>query len=166
MALEKTITANGSHGKHRFTLNVKESSTNYSSSFIDYIFTISPIQTGWRWSGWGSNISYEIVFKYRQQGDEEDTILKFTGTIPSYNGSSTINLKTGSNIEIPHDSDGTRTINISFKVTDTANGKNSSGQYYTPGNASANDNFILSVLHTPPTINNLAIQEINSNLIT
>ena len=166
MALEKTISANGSHGRHTFTLKVTEDSTNSTSSFIGYTFKLSPIQTGWRWSGWGSKIYYEINIKYRKQGESQDTVLKYTGNIPSYDGSSVVTLKSGTNIEIPHDPDGTRTINISFKVTDTANGKNSSGQYYTPGNANANDNFVLSVLHTPPTISNVAIQEINATLTT
>lgn len=151
MALSKTITANGSHGHHKFTLKVNEDRTELSSSFLSFTFTLSPTNpySQYDWYGWGSRISYSITI-----GDNP-----YTGTIPNYNGTSTVTLKSGSNIQIEHESDGTKTINILFTVTDTT------GQTYTPGNASASDTFTLSVLHTPPEINNITIEEINSTLI-
>lgn len=148
MAITKTITANGSNGHHKFALRVNEDTTSGNSSFMGYSFTLSPIQTGWDWYGWGSKISYEIKI-----GDNT-----FNGTISDYNGSSTITLSSGSNIEVPHNSDGTKTINISFSVTDTT------GQSYTCGNASDSSDMVLSVLHKAPEITSVDLVENNAKL--
>ena len=152
MAIQsKSIISNASRGHHRFTLNVVEDSTSGNSSFDSFSFVLSPLQNGWDWSDWGDRISYQIAI-----GDNI-----YTGTIPNYNGSSTVTLKSGNNIEIPHNTDGTKTINISFTVTDTT------GQSYTCGNASASDTFKLTDLHKAPDITNCTITaENNSQLST
>ena len=150
MALEKIITANGSKGHHKFTLKVVEDRTELNSSFLSFTFVIAPISKGYDWSGWGSKISYTITI-----GNNT-----FSGTIPSYNGSSTVTLKSGSNIEIEHESDGTKTINVAFNVKDGAN------KSYTCGNASSTSTFTLSVLHTPPEINSVSIEEIDSTMMS
>lgn len=132
MALQtKTITANGSKGHHVFTLIVNEDSTNIETnkSSGTYTFQISPIQTGWDWSGWGNNISYS--------GSIGDTT--FSGTIPQYNGSSIITLSSGS-FKIKHNTDGNKTISISFSVTDNT------GVNYTCGNASASGEMTLTYI--------------------
>ena len=82
----------------------------------------------------------------------------YSGTIPAYDGRSTVTLYSASNIEIPHNFDGTKTINVGFSVSDGA------GQSYTPGNASISDTFTLSVLHKAPLITNVAIAETNAQL--
>ena len=147
MALQtKTLNANGSKGHHKFTLKVNEETTSGNSSFVSYTFTITPIQNGWDW--YGHNISYSIVIGSNT----------YNGTIPSYNGSSTVTLKSGSNIEIQHDTDGTKTINVSFNVVDN------SGQSYTCGNASASDTFKLTDLHKAPTLNSISFVE-NSSVL-
>lgn len=146
--ITKTINANGSNGHHKFALRVSEDTTSGNSSFMGYSFTLSPIQAGWDWYGWGSKISYEIKI-----GDNT-----FNGTISDYNGSSTITLSSGSNIEVPHNSDGTKTINISFSVTDTT------GQSYTCGNASDSSDMVLSVLHKAPEITSVDLVENNTKL--
>lgn len=148
MALEKTITANGSRGHHKFTLKVVEDRTDTNNSYLSFTFVLSPIVRNYDWSSWGSRISYSITIGTNT----------YTGTIPSYNGTSTVTLKSGTNIQIEHDSDGTKTINVAFNVYDTA------GQSYTPGNASASSTFTLSVLHTPPEINSVNITEIDSTM--
>ena len=149
MALQtKTLTANGSKGHHKFTLKVNEETTSGNSSFMSYSFTIAPIQNGWNWSGWGSSISYSITVGGNV----------YTGTIPSYNGSSTVTLKSGSNIEIAHNTDGTKTINISFTVTDNT------GQSYTCGSASSSSTFKLMDLHKPPVVSISSVTEQNSLL--
>ena len=150
MAITKTITANGSKGHHRFSLKVNEDTTSGNSSFTSFSFTLAPIQTGWdwNWSGQPEKISYEIKI-----GDNP-----YTGNIPIYNGSSTITLKSGSNIEIPHNSDGTKTIDISFSVTDTT------GANYTCGNASSSSTLTLSVLHKAPEITTVSVIESNTQL--
>ena len=121
MAITKTITANGSKGHHRFSLKVNEDRTSGNTSFTSFSFKMEPIQTGWDWNGWNDKVSYQIKI-----GDKT-----YNGTIPSYNGSSTVTLKSESNIEIPHNTDGTKTIDISFSVKDTT------GVNYTCGDASA-----------------------------
>ena len=148
MALNKTITANGSRNHHRFTLSVNEDSTQGNSSLISFTFTISPIVQGYDWYNWGGRISYSVTI-----GNNT-----YSGTIPSYDGRSTVVLNSASNIEIPHNADGTKTINVAFSVSDGA------GQSYTCGNASANDTFTLSVLHKAPVISNVAIAETNLQL--
>ena len=148
MTLNKTIYADGSKGHHRFTLSVNEDSTKDNNSINSFNFSIAPLVSGWNWSGWGGSISYLIWI-----GDNT-----YSGTIPAYDGYSTVVLNSASGIEIPHNADGTRTINIGFTVTDGAN------QRYTCGNASASDTFTLSVLHKAPLITNVAIAETNSQL--
>lgn len=110
-----TISSNGSLNHHKFTLNVVENIESYS---INYSFILSPIQSGWNWSGWSSKISYSINIGNKI----------FSGTIPSYDGSSTITLSSG-NINLKDINNDT--ITISFSVSD------STGQSYTCGSASA-----------------------------
>lgn len=133
MALQtKTITANGAKGHHKFTLNVIEDSIdiNNNKSILNFNFKLSPIKTGWDWSGWGSSISYSIAIGSNT----------YSGTIPSYDGSSTVELKSGSNISIPHENNGDKKISVSFTLTDGA------GQSYTPGNASASGTMELTTI--------------------
>ena len=148
MAVSKTLTANGSKGHHKFTLTVNESSTSGNSSFMSYSFTIAPIQSGWDW--YGFNIPYSITIGSNT----------YTGSISSYNGSSTVTLKSGSNIEIAHDTDGTKTINVSFTVTDNT------GQSYTCGNASASGSMTLTALHKAPEIETAEMTETNQAMIS
>lgn len=143
MALAKTLSANGSKGHHKFTLRVSEDSTSGNSSIISYTFTISPIQNGYDWSDWGSSISYSITLGTNI----------YTGTIPAYNGRTIVTLKSGSNIEIAHNSDGTKTIEIEFSVSDSTNVN------YTCGTASASDTFKLTDLHKAPELTLSSVQE-------
>ena len=134
MALQtKTITANGSKGHHVFTLIVNEDSTNIETnkSLGTYSFQLSPIQTGWNWN-WSGNperISYSITIGTNT----------YSGTIGIYDGSSTVTLKSGS-FEIEHNTDGNKTISISFSVTDNT------GANYTCGNASASGEMTLTYI--------------------
>jgi len=148
MALSKTLTANGSKGHHRFTLSVTESSTSGNSSFLSYSLQISPIQSGWDWNASGVNYSITIGSN------------TYTGPIYSYNGTSTTTIKSGSNLEIAHDSDGTKTINIGFSITD------STGYSFTPGSASASDTFTLTPLHKAPDITAMTITAENNAQLT
>jgi hypothetical protein len=150
MAIAKTIIANGSKGHHKFSLTVTEDRTSGNSSFLSFSFVLSPIQTGWDWAGWGGNISYVINI-----GNNS-----YNGTIASYNGSSSVTLRSGSNIEIAHETDGSKTIDISFSVTDT------SGVNYTCGNANQKGTLELSRLHEAPTFNGLSFKEINQQLVS
>ena len=130
------ITANGAKGHHKFTLTVTETETNSAAntSNVSFDFKISPIQAKWDWSGW-SSIKYSIKIN----GTE------YTGTIPSYDGSSTVTLKSGTQT-VSHNTDGTKTISYSFSVTDGA------GKSYTPGNASASGTLALTTIIRRATI--------------
>ena len=130
MALQsKTITGNGSRGHHGFTLTVTENSKNdgANTSSISYTFKISPIQSGWDWNTQGTNISYTITINGTN----------YTGTIPDYNGSSTVTLKSGT-LNVAHDATGTKTMSFSFGVRDR------DGLSYTCGSASASGSMVLT----------------------
>lgn len=130
MALQsKTITGNGSRKHHKFTLTVTENSKNDSAntSNISFKFILSPIQSGWNWATQGSNISYNITINGTH----------YTGTIPNYDGSSTVTLKSDT-LNVAHDAAGTKTMSFSFKVTDR------DGLSYTCGSASASGSMTLT----------------------
>lgn len=124
MALQtKTISANGSKGHHKFTLAVSEESTIISSNSSPMKITLkmSPIQTGWDWNGFSGKIKYKITVN----GEEKE------GNLPTvYDGKSTITIVEYTQ-DVEHDSNGKKTIDISFSISD------SSGQNYTPGTVDA-----------------------------
>ena len=124
-----TISANGAKGHHKFTLEVIENSTSTAdnTSSLSFTFKLSPIQTSWNWADWGSAISYTININGTN----------YTGTIPAYDGYSTVTLKSGS-LTVAHNTDGTKSINYSFSVDDNAD------QRYTCGDASARGTMALS----------------------
>ena len=140
MALTKTLAANGAKGHHKFTLTVTEKSTSTSNntSSVSFSFVISPVKKGWNWYDWGTNISYTVTINGS----------KYTGSIPAYDGYSTVTLKSSS-LSVKHSSDGSKTINISFSVTDGA------GQYYTCGKASASGRMALTTI---PRASSFSIQ--------
>jgi len=147
--ITKTITKTGSKGHHIFTLTVQEDSTSSNSSFLSFTFKISATNSSWQWRSY-NNITYTITINGTN----------YTGTIPNFNGSTTT-LKTANNIEVAHETDGTKTINISFSVTDP-----NTSVTYTCGNASASSTMTLTSLHTPPTIGNVTITEVNPRIGT
>lgn len=125
-----TLTANGSKGHHKFTLNVIEDSTSSNDSYLSFKFILSSVQKSWNWSSMGSKISYVVYINDSS----------YAGKIPAYDGKSEVVLKTDSNIKVPHNDDGTKTINISFKVTDKTS------YNYTSGNASNNGTMELTTI--------------------
>ena len=148
-----SITANGSKGHHKFILNVSEASYNVANNYssISFSFQIAPIQTSWNWELWGDKISYSITVNGTN----------YTGTIPAYDGYSTVTLKSGS-FNVAHNSDGTKTISYSFSVTD------STGQIYTSGNASASGTLALTTIPraTTPTLSATSVTMGSSVTIT
>lgn len=145
--ITKTITANGSKGHHKFTLKVNEDRTSGNSSFMSFSFVLSPIQTGWDWDA--SGVNYYITI-----GNKE-----YSGPIYRYNGSSTVTIAGEGNIEIPHETDGTKTIDIAFNVVD------STSYSFTPGNAKASSTLELTKLHEPPMLSSVSYKETNQQLI-
>lgn len=128
-----TISAYGSKNhKHKFSLIVTE--TSYSiennTSQIEFDFRLSE-DSGYYfdWNSWGSAISYTVTIDGTN----------YTGSIPEYTPSvSGTSLKRMTGITIPHQTDGTKTINISFNV------KDNSGASYTCGNASKSGTLTLT----------------------
>lgn len=128
-----TISAYGSKNhKHKFSLIVTE--TSYSiennTSQIEFDFRLSE-DSGYYfdWNSWGSAISYTVTIDGTN----------YTGSIPEYTPSvSGTSLKRMTGITIPHQTDGTKTINISFNV------KDNTGASYTCGNASKSGTLTLT----------------------
>lgn len=153
-----SISANGSKGHHKFTLTVTEKSTSaeLNTSTISYSFQLSPITKGYDWYNW-TNPSRTISYTVNINGTA------YTGTIPNYDGSSTVTLKSGTQT-VSHNTDGTKKISYSFSVTDTA------GQDYTSGNASASGEMTLTALTRPatgaaPTINTTRVMDTNATTV-
>lgn len=145
-----SISANGSKGHHKFTLNVTEDYIDKDSnvSYVGFTFVLSSLGGGWDWEGWGSNVSYVVTVA----GE------RFTGTIPNYDGYSNVTLKSSS-LEIIHDDDGSKTISFSFTVTDTT------GQNYTSGNASASGSMALTNIPQYLSINSVEVTNKTENSV-
>ena len=145
-----SISANGSKGHHKFTLNVTETSTSSANntSSLSFSFVISPIQTSWNWEQWGANINYVVTINGTQ----------YTGSIPNYDGYSSVTLKSGTQI-VTHNTDGSKSISYSFSVTDT------SGQSYTCGNASASGTMALTTIPRYLTITTFDITSITETSV-
>lgn len=122
-----------SRSHHYFTLNVNEVANsinvNNNTSDVSYSFILSPKVKGYDWSI-GNQITYTITINGTAVA---------TGHIPSYNGTSTVTLESGT-VTIPHNNDGTKTIDISFNVTD------STSYSFTCGNASGSDTLALTTI--------------------
>lgn len=138
----ESISANGSKGHHKFTLSVNEDSQSVANntSTVGFNFTISSLGGGWKWEGWGASISYVVTINGT----------RYTGTIPIYDGNSTVSLNSGK-INVAHNTDGTKSFSYSFSVTDT------SGQTYTCGSASASGTMVLNTIARYLTINSVEI---------
>lgn len=144
-----SVTGNGSKGHHSFTLEVNEVANSQSlennTSDITFTFKIAPRTSGYNWNGWGSYISYKVIIN----GTE------YSGTIPSYNGSSTVTLKSGTQT-IQHDNDGNKTVAFSFSVSD------STGVSYTCGSASGSGTLALAQIPRASTISSITGNQIGS----
>lgn len=131
MALQsKTISAKGSRGHHTFSLTVTEDNTNVSTneSVLSFEFKLVD-DNNWFWSAQGTYVSYKITIGSHT----------YEGYIPHHT-TVTTNVRSESNISELHNSDGTKTINIGFTVTD------SSSISYLPGNASSSSTMTLTTI--------------------
>lgn len=142
-----SISANGSKGHHKFTLNVtnklEDTSIKDNASTVSFSFILSSLGGGWNWEQWGANITYTVTINGN----------KYTGSIANYDGYSDVTLKSGS-FAVAHNSDGNKTISYSFSVTDT------SGTTYTCGNASASGSMALATIPRYLSITSLNITNI------
>lgn len=132
MALQtKSISANGSRGHHKFTLNVVENSTSVdnNTSSVSWSLVLSPIGSGWDW--YYSN-QVPVTYSVTVNGQTK------TGNIMNYNGSSTITVASGSQT-IAHNADGNKTISFSFSIS-------SLNYSYLPGSASNSGSMALTFI--------------------
>ena len=114
-----SISANGSKGHHKFTLNVNESGTSIpnNTSTVSWSFILSPIQAGWDWY-------YTDAVKYTINVAGKT----YSGSINNYDGSSTVTVRSGT-VTVTHNPGGDKRISFSFSVT-------SLDISYLPGSAS------------------------------
>jgi len=129
-----TVTIEGSRNLVYVDLNVSESSYDISSntSNLSYSVVIRKGSKSWNtsWASWGQ----KIYVSYSIHGNN------YTTYIPTYNYNGQVppgsTIASGTINNVSHNADGTKSIAFGISLTDNANGKNSSGTYYTPGNAS------------------------------
>lgn len=140
-----SISANGSRGHHRFTLNVNETGTNAGAnqSTVSFSLVLSPIQSGWDW-----NYTQTVPVKYSISINGNN----YSGNIMSYNGSSTVTVRSGS-LTVPHNADGSKTIGFSFSIS-------SINRPILPGNASASGSLTLTKFQRKPSYNSVSASEI------
>lgn len=127
-----SISANGSRGHHKFTLNVWESyvsdgASNYSTT--NWSLILSPIANGWDW-----NYSSTVPVTWAVGIDGNN----YNGNIMSYDGRSTVEVASGS-LNITHDSEGYKSIGFDFSIS-------SINVSYLPGSASASGSMQLTTI--------------------
>lgn len=109
MALKTAaISANGSKGHHKFTLNIVENSIDQkkNTSSVSWNFVLSPLSTGYNWV-YSSTVP--VWYSLTINGET------YTGNIMSYDGRSTVTIRSGT-MTITHDTNGKKTIYFSLGV--------------------------------------------------
>lgn len=125
-----TISATGSRGHHKFTLDVWENGTNTANntSSCGYKFTMY----GGTWDfSWGGKF---ITWKLNIGGKA------YSGKFSQYTKNATLTLSSGNDISVSHNVDGSKKLDFSFSVTDEI------GQSYTTGNCSASGSMNLTAI--------------------
>lgn len=124
-----SISANGSRGHHKFTLNVTETGVDIANniSTISWSFVLSSLGGGYDW-----RYSSTVPVTYSLTIDGA----VYSGNIMNYDGNSTVTIQSGSFVT-GHNSDGTKTIHFSFGVS----GLNLS---YLPGTANSSGSMVLT----------------------
>lgn len=153
-----SISANGSHGHHKFTMNVYENSIGSSSennSSMSWELILSPIQKKWGWASWGQKIYADITFN----GSTKRVY------IPDYDGTSTVTIASGT-ATVAHSDDGSGSVSFSFSIVDNGNGKNTSGYYYTPGDADEDGSMTLTKIARAPYYNSVSSSSITQTSAT
>lgn len=130
MAVTKTITARGSKGHHTYNLTVTEMGTNTTNntSTLSFDFTLVD-DNNWYWESQGTRVAYEITIGSHT----------YSGYIPHHT-TQTTDVRSETGITETHNNDGTKTINISFTVTD------STSISYLSGDASASGTLTLTTI--------------------
>ncbi len=148
-----SCSGNGSRGHHKFTLNVNETyvsdgANNYST--VSWSLVLSPIVIGYNWDYSGTvPVKYSVTINGTT----------YTGNIMSYNGSSTVTVASGS-LNVTHNSDGSKSINFSFNISENISAS------YLPGSASGNGSLTLTKIGRYLTITEFKVTSTNLNSIT
>lgn len=124
-----SISANGSRGHHKFTLNVTETGVDIANniSTISWSFVLSSLDGGYDW-----RYSSTVPVTYSLTIDGA----VYSGNIMNYDGNSTVTIQSGSFVT-GHNSDGTKTIHFSFGVS-------SLNLSYLPGTANSSGSMVLT----------------------
>ena len=135
-----SISANGSRGHHKFTLNVWESyvsagDSNYST--VNWELILSSITNGYDWY-------YSSTVPVTYSVNINGTV--YNGNIMSYDGRSSVTVASNS-LNITHNNDGNKSIDFSFSIS-------SINVSYLPGSASNNGNMNLTYIPRQANITN------------
>ena len=124
-----SISAIGSKGHHKFTLNVTEKSVDIAknTSTISWSFVLSSLGGGYDWY---YDSTVPVTYSITINGEI------YTGSIMNYDGSSTVTVRSGS-MKVEHYANGRRNIQFSFNVS-------SIGYYYLPGSANSSGSLELT----------------------
>lgn len=135
------ISKKGSKGHHTYTFNLVETSTSVSdnTSIMNYSFVLKD-DSNYFWRSFAKKISYKL---------KANGSVIASGYIPNH--TSKTEIITSGTFPVLHDSDGNKTIDYSFTVTDNAN------QSYTSGNASESGSLTLSTIPRYLSIDKLDI---------
>lgn len=131
------ITANGSKGHgHKFTLTVNETSTDVinNTSEVSINLQLSGAATTWPWTG--HTVNYSVTVNGVTTAGSFNKYGTNKGTVYSPSPLTLVN-KTQT---VEHNNDGTKELEISFRITDN------SGASYVCGNASASGVVELTVI--------------------
>lgn len=148
-----SCSGNGSRGHHKFTLNVWESyvsggADNYST--VSWSLDLSAIVTGYNWN-YSSTVP--VSFKVTINGTD------FTGNIMSYNSSTAVTVGNGS-LNVPHNSDGSKSISFSFSVWDNISAS------YLPGSASGSGSMTLTKIGRYTSITSFSVSKRNETSVS
>ena len=122
-----SISATGSHGHHTFTLDVSEISTSVANNTSVVHAKLWLAASNYHWSQ-----SSNIVWQTNINGNQA------SGEITDYSGGDLTLLEV--EYTVAHDDNGSKTIGISFSITDNHSA------YYTPGSCSASGSMTLTTL--------------------
>ena len=150
--ITSTISARGSKGHHTFYLKVEETATSTANNTSTVKFDFWLVDdNNWYFYGFGSQITYTVTINGTN----------YSGNIPDHNDETTTDIRSVSNISIPHDNNGTKTLSFSFSVSD------STSRTYTPGDASTNSSITLTTIPRASSISvasSLTITNPSNNL--
>lgn len=143
------ISATASNGHHTFTLDVNETYVSGSAdNYSDVSFALTLLPNYYDWYDWASApVSYTIKINGTT----------YTGDIWSYTAGTTLTIRTGTQ-RIPHNDNGSKTLNFSFTITSNYSAS------FLPGSAAASGSMALTAIVRAPTLLNTLVSRTESSL--